>query len=80
MHSSYAKAKASVANPGNVNTAEVEHLRLLVEELKSTDDRVRVSALARALGGVTVLLKGASDMVSSGKEVYVVEEDGSNRR
>lgn len=43
-------------------------------------DATRVHALSRVLGGVTVFRKGASDLISSGNDVFAISEQGSNRR
>lgn len=46
----------------------------------SEDKYVKTRALSLALGGVTVLRKGASDIISSGEHVYELHEQGSLRR
>jgi hypothetical protein len=52
----------------------------LLTELQSEDEYIRLRALSLALGGLTILRKGESDVITSGGDVYVLNEKGSPRR
>ncbi len=52
----------------------------LLQELASDNIYVRTRALSIALGRVTILRKGAQDILTSGDAVFVLEDPGSPRR
>lgn len=52
----------------------------LIAELQSTDLFVQTRALSLAMGGVTIMLKGAADIISNGDMVFEVKMKGSPRR
>lgn len=52
----------------------------LAVELASEHAEARILALSQSLAGVTVLLKGADDLISNGANVWKVVEFGSPRR
>jgi ATP-dependent NAD(P)H-hydrate dehydratase len=52
----------------------------LARELASGVIWRQVRAASQALGGVTVVCKGAEDVISAGDDVYILNEQGSPRR
>ena len=60
---------------------KLEHLN---EDLTSHNEHSRIRALSQFLSGdngcVAILLKGATDMITAGDDVFLVEEMGSPRR
>ncbi len=52
----------------------------LLNELASPDPMKQTRALSIALGGVTVLRKGANDLITAGGDVWQLNEIGSPRR
>jgi ATP-dependent NAD(P)H-hydrate dehydratase len=59
---------------------EIEDAAYLAVEFSSGVIWRQVRAVSRALGGVTVVLKGVEDIISSGEDVYILREPGSPRR
>jgi ATP-dependent NAD(P)H-hydrate dehydratase len=51
-----------------------------VSEAAKESESAKVEALARALGGVTVVQKGAKDLISNGKRTLVVDLVGGRKR
>lgn len=69
-------------NDSNNNTDVFNRndMQRFVIGLESIDVETRLKYLCLALGGVTIVRKGSSDMISCGGDVYVVQEEGSMRR
>ncbi len=44
------------------------------------EDRQLIAEVAKALGGVTIVHKGAYDIISNGKIIEECQEDGCPRR
>lgn len=52
----------------------------ILKELASDSLMVQTRALSISMGGVTILRKGEQDILSSGSDVFVLNENGSPRR
>lgn len=64
----------------NSTEEKVSSIQSLLAELASEDEMVKIRALSLGLGGLTILRKGESDVVTSGGDVFVLNEKGSPRR
>lgn len=63
------------------NVVEFERLcNAVLPNTRSSDSLIETESLAKALGGVTIVRKGPSDVISNGEMTIVCEEDGSPRR
>lgn len=52
----------------------------LLPDLQSSDKYLNTRALALALKGPTVIRKGATDLITSGRDIFEVDQEGSMRR
>ncbi|PIA40419.1 hypothetical protein AQUCO_02500251v1 [Aquilegia coerulea] len=64
----------------NVNEYKRLVQKMLGSEVNDQDASQQLLALARSIGGVTILRKGKSDMISDGYSVHTVSIFGSPRR
>lgn len=65
----------------NYEIEDFEGYRLnLLNEIDSESIHKRIRAASIALGGITILLKGKSDIISSGQDVIEIIARGSPRR
>ncbi len=64
----------------DLESERISFYQSLIHELESSDDYISTRALSLALGGVTVLRKAEYDIVTSGEDVFVLQEMGSPRR
>uniref|UniRef100_A0A8C2VCV1 ATP-dependent (S)-NAD(P)H-hydrate dehydratase n=2 Tax=Chinchilla lanigera TaxID=34839 RepID=A0A8C2VCV1_CHILA len=69
----------AVLTPNHVEFGRL-HQAVLSGPVDSTDPRGSVLRLSRALGNVTVVLKGEHDLISDGQQVLECSLEGSGRR
>lgn len=55
-------------------------VQAILKELSVEDEVVKTRALSLALGGLTVYRKGEVDLITSGGDIYAINEKGSPRR
>ncbi|XP_068124143.1 ATP-dependent (S)-NAD(P)H-hydrate dehydratase isoform X1 [Hyperolius riggenbachi] len=53
---------------------------MLTEPVDTTDKHGSVLRLSQAMGNITIVQKGESDLISDGDKVFVCSHEGSNRR